>query len=129
MPSGCDYSIEALKDNLGTMGSKVKGGETSEANITMFEKGDVIKIENIYYDLDKSNIRTDASAELNKLVEVMNKYPKMKIEFGSHTDSRSSAKYNKILSTKRAKAAVTYIVNQGISSKGLLPQAMVKVSW
>ncbi|NBB21181.1 OmpA family protein [Runella sp. CRIBMP] len=120
VPSGCDYSIEALKDNLGTMGSKVKGGETSEANITMFEKGDVIKIENIYYDLDKSNIRTDASAELNKLVEVMNKYPKMKIEFGSHTDSRSSAKYNKILSTKRAKAAVAYIVNQGISSKRII---------
>ncbi|RDB04027.1 OmpA family protein [Runella aurantiaca] len=120
VPSGCDYTIEALKDNLGTMGSKVKGGETSEANITMFEKGDVIKIENIYYDLDKSNIRTDASAELNKLVEVMNKYPKMKIEFGSHTDSRSSAKYNKTLSTKRAKAAVAYIVNQGISSKRII---------
>lgn len=120
VPSGCDYSIEALKDNLGTMGSKVKGGETSEANITMFEKGDVIKIDNIYYDLDKSNIRSDASAELNKLVELMNKYPKMKIEFGSHTDSRSSAKYNKTLSTKRAKAAVTYIVNQGVSSKRII---------
>ncbi|WP_428657075.1 OmpA family protein [Runella sp.] len=120
VPSGCDYSIEALKDNLGTMGSKVKGGETSEANITMFEKGDVIKIDNIYYDLDKSNIRSDASSELKKLVDLMNKYPKMKIEFGSHTDSRSSAKYNKTLSTKRAKAAVTYIVNQGVSSKRII---------
>lgn len=120
VPSGCDYSIEALKDNLGTMGSKVKGGETSEANITMFEKGDVIKIDNIYYDLDKSNIRSDASTELNKLVELMNKYPKMKIEFGSHTDSRSSTKYNKTLSTKRAKAAVAYIVNQGVSSKRII---------
>ncbi|AEI49379.1 OmpA family protein [Runella slithyformis] len=120
VPSGCDYSIEALKDNLGTMGSKVKGGETSEANITMFEKGDVIKIDNIYYDLDKYNIRSDAAAELNKLVELMNKYPKMKIEFGAHTDSRSSAKYNKKLSTNRAKAAVTYIVNQGVSSKRII---------
>ena len=120
VPSGCDYSIEALKDNLGTMGSKVKGGETSEANITMFEKGDVIKIDNIYYDLNKWDIRNDASAELEKLVTLMNKYPKMKIEFGSHTDSRSSAKYNKSLSTKRAKAAVAYIVKQGVNAKRII---------
>lgn len=120
VPSGCDYSIEALKDNLGTMGSKVKGGETSEANITMFEKGDVIKIDNIYYDLNKWDIRSDATVELNKLVELMNKYPKMKIEFGSHTDSRSSTKYNKTLSTKRAKAAVAYIVKQGVNSKRII---------
>ena len=44
----------------------------------------------------------------------------MKIEFGSHTDSRSSAKYNKTLSTKRAKAAVAYIVKQGVSSKRII---------
>jgi len=120
VPSGCDYSIEALKDNLGMMGSKVKGGETAEANITMFEKGDVIKVDNIYYDLNKWNIRSDAADELNKLVALMNKYPKMRIEFGSHTDSRSSAKYNKTLSTKRAKEAVAYIVKQGIAAKRII---------
>jgi len=120
VPVGCDYSIEAMKDNLGTMGSKVKGGETTEANITMFEKGDVIKIDNIYYDLNKWDIRSDATVELNKLVELMKKYPKMKIEFGSHTDSRASAKYNKTLSTQRAKSAVAYIVKQGVNSKRII---------
>jgi outer membrane protein OmpA-like peptidoglycan-associated protein/tetratricopeptide (TPR) repeat protein len=118
VPTGCDYTIEALKDNFGTMGNKVAKLETdSEANITMFEKGDIIKVENIYYDLNKWNIRPDAATELDKLVELMNKYPKMKFEFRSHTDSRSSAKYNKNLSTKRAKAAVAYLVKKGISAK------------
>jgi len=117
IPVGCDYTIEALKDNFGTMGSHVKGGENTEANFTMFEKGDVIRIDNIYYDLNKWKIRPDAEIELNRLVEMMNKYPKMKIEFGSHTDSRSSTKYNKTLSTKRAKAAVAYIVKKGIDAK------------
>ena len=102
------------------MGSKVKGGETTEANITMFEKGDVIKIDNIYYDLNKWDIRSDATVELNNLVELMKKYPKMKIEFGSHTDSRASAKYNKTLSTQRAKSAVAYIVKQGVNSKRII---------
>ena len=120
VPIGCDYSIEAMKDNLGTMGSKVKGGETTEANITMFEKGDVIKIDNIYYDLNKWDIRSDATVELNKLVDLMKKYPKMKIEFGSHTDSRASTKYNKTLSTQRAKSAVAYIVKQGVNSKRII---------
>lgn len=119
VPVGCDYSIEALKDNLGTMGSKIKNGDT-EANITMFEKGDVIRIDNIYYDLNKWDIRSDASAELDKLVALMNKYPKMRIEFGSHTDSRASAKYNKTLSTKRAKSAVAYIVKQGVDAKRII---------
>ena len=41
----------------------------------------------------------------------------MRFEFRSHTDSRSSAKYNKTLSTKRAKAAVAYLVKQGINAK------------
>ena len=118
VPLGCDYTIEALKDNFGTMGNKVAKSEIdTEANITMFEKGDIIKVENIYYDLNKWNIRSDAAGELNKLVELMNKYPKMRFEFRSHTDSRSSAKYNKTLSTKRAKAAVAYLVKQGINAK------------
>jgi len=118
VPTGCDYSIEALKDNFGTMGNKLAKVETdSEANITMFEKGDIIKVENIYYDLNKWNIRTDAATELGKLVALMNKYPKMRFEFRSHTDSRSSAKYNKTLSTKRAKAAVAYLVKKGLSAK------------
>ncbi len=101
------------------MGSKIKNGDT-EANITMFEKGDVIRIDNIYYDLNKWNIRSDASTELDKLVALMNKYPKMRIEFGSHTDSRASAKYNKTLSTKRAKSAVAYILKQGIDTKRII---------
>lgn len=118
VPTGCDYTIEALKDNFGTMGNKVAKLETnSEANITMFEKGDIIKVENIYYDLNKWNIRPDAATELDKLVELINKYPKMRFEFRSHTDSRSSAKYNKSLSTKRAKAAVAYLVKKGIAAK------------
>jgi outer membrane protein OmpA-like peptidoglycan-associated protein len=118
VPVGCDYKIEALKDNFGTLGSKVTSGQN--ADITMFEKGDVIRIDNIYYDVNKTDIRTDAANELDKLVEMMNKYPKMKIELGSHTDSRSSAKYNKTLSTKRAQAAVSYIVKKGIESKRIV---------
>ncbi|GAL82934.1 hypothetical protein MYP_160 [Sporocytophaga myxococcoides] len=73
-------------------------------------------IRNIYYDLDKSEIRYDAALELDKLVEVLRENPNIKMELSAHTDSRHSEEYNMKLSQKRAEAAVQYIVSKGIPS-------------
>ena len=53
-----------------------------------------VNIKPIYFDLDKSFIRPDAALELEKVVKVMRKYPLIKIELGSHTDSRAADAYN-----------------------------------
>ena len=71
-------------------------------------------MENIYYDLDKWDIRTDAEIELDKLVQILFDNPDIKIELSSHTDSRSPDAYNMTLSDKRANSAVRYIILQGI---------------
>ncbi len=68
-----------------------------------------IKISPIYFDLDKSNIRTDAKEELDKIVQLMNENPNMVIEFGSHTDCRASYSYNEALSQRRAISTADYI--------------------
>lgn len=94
----------------------LKKSTTIRADIGFFCEGDIIKIENIYYDLAKWNIRPDAAKELDKLVDILKKYPKMQIELGSHTDCRASAKYNQDLSEKRAKSAVQYVVSKGVDS-------------
>ncbi|KLT66689.1 OmpA family protein [Pedobacter sp. BMA] len=73
-----------------------------------------IRLENIYYDFDKFNIRPDAAIELNKLVKMMQENPTIWIELGSHTDSRGNDQYNQWLSQSRANAAVKYIVERGI---------------
>lgn len=78
-----------------------------------------IVLENIYYDLDKWEIRADAAKELDKLVRVLNDNPTINIELSSHTDSRAGDQYNLILSDKRAKAAVDYIITRGISAARL----------
>ena len=116
---GCNYTVEATKDNMGTTGSRIAQDGTGSPDIAMFSKGDVIKIENIYYDLDKADIRPDAATELDKVVDLMQKYPTMKIELRSHTDSRASEQYNKVLSANRAKMAAAYLKNKGISAKRL----------
>lgn len=83
-------------------------------------KGVAIKIENIYYDLDKWFIRPDAAKELDKLVKIMKDNPTMEIELSSHTDCRATAKYNMQLSSKRAESAVNYIASQGVEARRMI---------
>jgi len=73
-----------------------------------------VNINTIYFDFDKFNIREDAAKELDKVVQVMNEYPELKINAASYTDSRGKTAYNQKLSEKRAKATVDYIVSKGI---------------
>jgi outer membrane protein OmpA-like peptidoglycan-associated protein len=69
----------------------------------------MIDIKPIYFDIGKFVIRKDASLELDKIVKVMNDYPLMQVELGSHTDCRSSYTSNEILSANRANASASYI--------------------
>jgi outer membrane protein OmpA-like peptidoglycan-associated protein len=57
-----------------------------------------IELNPIYFDFDKSNITAQAAFELDKLVQIMNKYPDLVINATSHTDSRGSESYNQRLS-------------------------------
>ena len=70
---------------------------------------EMIQINPINFDFNKYNIRPDAAKELDKIVEIMNKYPGMVVELGSHTDCRGSDAYNEKLSDRRAKASAKYI--------------------
>lgn len=83
------------------------------------EKNKIFVMENIYYDLDKSDIREDAARELDKLVTILEDNPELKIELSSHTDDRADDDYNMKLSQRRAKSAVDYIISQGIASNRL----------
>lgn len=80
------------------------------------ECGEAIRLDNILYDLNSPNIRSDAYADLNKLVRFMEDNPSAKVELSSHTDSRGSASYNMNLSEGRAKSAADYIVSRGIAA-------------
>ncbi|GGK83939.1 cell envelope biogenesis protein OmpA [Rufibacter glacialis] len=83
------------------------------------QKNQAIAIENIYYDLDKWNIRPDAAVELDKVVQMLKDNPSIKIELGSHTDSREGHGYNQLLSERRAQSAVEYLVSKGIARNRL----------
>jgi outer membrane protein OmpA-like peptidoglycan-associated protein len=79
-----------------------------------------ITLSNIYYDLGKWNIRPDAALVLDTLATLMKENPDLRIELGSHTDSRADDKYNLTLSQKRAQSAVDYLVSKGIDKSRLI---------
>lgn len=79
-----------------------------------------IVLNNIYYDLDKANIRPDAAIVLDSLVQIMNDNPEIYIELGSHTDARAQDDYNMELSKRRAKSAVDYIISNGIDQERIV---------
>lgn len=74
-----------------------------------------IVLNNIYYDLDKADIRADAALALDSLVGIMNDNPDIYIELGSHTDARADDNYNMDLSKRRAISAVEYIIKSGVA--------------
>ena len=82
-------------------------------------KNKEITLDNIYYDLDKWDIRADAQPTLNKLAETLAQNPQIKIQLSSHTDCRSSDAYNATLSQKRAESAVNYLISKGIEASRL----------
>ena len=98
---------------------------TKETNIDLTHKLvlDKIKInqtfvvENINYDYDKFDIRTDAAVELDKILLFLQDNPTISIEMSSHTDSRGDDKYNMKLSQKRAEATEAYMVAKGIKTE------------
>ncbi|PSR57458.1 hypothetical protein AHMF7605_25545 [Adhaeribacter arboris] len=88
---------------------------TADLVLSKIVKDKAIVVENIYYDLDKANIRPDAAIELDKIVQTLNDNPKITIELSSHTDVRGKDAYNLDLSQRRAQSAVDYIISKGIA--------------
>lgn len=85
-----------------------------------FDFKHIFTLEGIYYDLDKANLRPRSKEILDTIVQLMNRYPKIRLEMGSHTDCRSDSIYNMGLSQRRADSAVNYIVSQGIDRERLI---------
>lgn len=94
--------------------------DDAEEIITKRQDGKVqIVLENIYFDLNKWDIKPEAATILNVLVDLCKKYPEMEVELGAHTDSRASHMYNMMLSNRRAASTLEYLVSNGIKRKRL----------
>lgn len=121
-----DYTFTAAKEGYLTNNLRfsTRGIPRDSANpVQIFEveivldkifRNREIVLENIYYDFDKWDIRPDAEPTLNRLAEMLQQNPGIRIQLGSHTDCRGDNAYNQTLSQRRAQSAVNYLIARGI---------------
>lgn len=129
---GKTYYVQAAKADYSTIERKVTMGKSNGKtllNIVFDQWKDKIEVGDdlgiffgikfIYFDLNKAEITKEAAFDLEKILDIMNQYPTIKIDIRSYTDSRQTAEYNQILSDKRAKATIDWLVKNGISKERL----------
>lgn len=71
-------------------------------------------IEGIYFDTAKATIRKKSRPKLDAAVDVLKKFPDLRIEISGHTDDKGDEAYNQDLSQRRADAVKDYLVSKGI---------------
>ena len=118
-----DYDIEFYRNNYlplivrySTKGKKpgiVNLNKVVDLHLKGLEEELVIEDE-ILYDFDKSNIRKDATAKLDRVVNFLTCYPKVAVKVSSHTDVIGSVVWNDGLSKRRSSSVASYLVGKGI---------------
>ncbi len=117
-----DYRIKVEKEGFFKQSARISTkGKPSAIIYTDFKLfplvvDQVVRLENMFYDYNKADIRPDAAVELDKLVLTLQDNPTVRIELSSHTDCRGKDAYNMSLSQKRAKSAVDYLIAHGIAA-------------
>jgi len=80
------------------------------------EIGQVVRLNNVFFDFDKWDLRPESFVELDRVVKLLQENPAIEIEMSAHTDSYGSDDYNIKLSDNRARSVMEYILSKGITT-------------
>lgn len=126
LPGGESYGFYAsepgyfpVSDNLDLRDLSLYREIERDLLLWPIEVGATIRLNNVFFDTNKSELRSDSREELKRLIALLNERPTMTIELGGHTDDRASDELNNKLSEDRATAVQTYLVSQGIAPNRL----------
>lgn len=115
--SGAYYYIDSV--TLHCLDCVAEPAPSAEAAEQPYAVGDEVVLNDLYFDFDKSVILQQSYQTLKQLQDLLNRYPKMRIEIQGHTDSHGASAYNRRLSERRAKAVVDYLVGKGVNPRRL----------
>ncbi len=127
LPAGKDYGISVkapgylfYSENFNIPADAAFQEVEKHIKLDKLEVGKKVVLNNIFYDYNKATLRQSSFNELNKVIELLDHNPKMKIELSAHTDSRGSDAYNNKLSQARAQSCVDYLVSKGVDKSRLI---------
>ncbi len=130
LPAGRNYGISVSADDylFSSQNYEVEAKEGYQDldqtfELSRIETGASVNLNNLFFFFGKADLKPESFPELDRVVEVMNKYPDMEIEIRGYTDTIGTAEFNQWLSDERAKAVAEYLKEKGIeagriSSKG-----------
>jgi outer membrane protein OmpA-like peptidoglycan-associated protein len=96
-----------------------------DAEVRRVGEGIVIDFkEKVLFGFDRSDLGASAATNLDKLINVLNKYPDTDIKILGHTDNKGTAEYNQGLSERRANSVSGYLRNHGINSGRISTKGM-----
>lgn len=86
------------------------------------EKGTTAVLQNIFFDVDKYDLKEKSVTELQKILRFLKENPSFKVEISGHTDNVGADAYNLQLSQRRAQSVFNYLVESGIDARRLSPE-------
>jgi outer membrane protein OmpA-like peptidoglycan-associated protein len=126
MPSGKNYGLAVEKggylfhsENYDIPPSTSYQEIDLNVDLKKIAVGTRIVLKNIFFDFNKATLKKESAAELKNLLDLLNESPKLKIEISGHTDNKGVTANNQLLSQKRAKAVVDYLIVKGIPATRL----------
>jgi len=126
IPYGNDYACAVSKEGylFYSANFSLKNFTKSEPYLLdiylkKIEVGKSVVLNNIFFEVNKFELRDVSKTELNQLVDLLNKNKTLKIELSGHTDNSGIEAENKVLSENRAKSVYNFLVSNGISENRL----------
>jgi len=112
-----DYLYQS--DNLKIDDSTAYQAISRPVELEPLKVGQKLVVRNIFFDSGKSELRPESKLELDKLVNLMQKFPELIVEISGHTNSAGNKEFNQKLSEKRAQSVAQYLVDKGIAAHRL----------
>ena len=129
LPYDKNYLIRATADHFFAqsenlnLDSLIKAGYKEihkDLYLMPIEIGQVVRLNNVFFDFDKWDLRPESFIELNRVVKLLKENPAIEIEMSAHTDSYGSDEYNFKLSDNRARSVMEYILSKGIDPSRII---------
>ena len=127
LPSGLNYGISVEADgylfhseNFNLPKGSAYNMISKDIALKNINIGSKIALRNVFFETGKSEVKIDSYPELDRLIQLMQDVPTLKIELSGHTDNVGNYEYNLNLSQRRANAVQSYLISRGVDKTRVL---------